>query len=111
MTDILPSAPSFVVLNMDETSSKLIDHHVGTVGDTGAERISCLFDHDEETSVAAFPTINAAGETFSPWTVAKGKTSGCETRYRPECIRAIKEGPLILAHQESGWTNHEIARA
>jgi hypothetical protein len=110
MTEILTRLPASVVLNMDETSWKLINHHIRTVADTGAEGISCLFDGDPKTCVIAIATINAAGEKLPLWIVAKGKTGRCENRYRKTCARAMEEGKLLMTHQLSGWTNSEVAK-
>jgi hypothetical protein len=111
MSEILMRSPASNILNMDETSWKLINHHIRTVADTGTEGISCLFDGDPKTCVTAIATISAAGEKLPLWIVAKGKTGRCENRYRRTCSRAIEEGQLLMTHQSSGWTNNEVAKA
>jgi hypothetical protein len=95
---------------MDETSWKLINHHIRTVADTGAEGISCLFDGDPKTCITAIATINAAGEKLPLWIIAKGKTARSENKYHRNCARAVGEGKLKITHQQSGWVNNDVAK-
>jgi hypothetical protein len=110
MIQILTTLPPAMVLNMDETSWKLINHQIGTVADIGTEGISCLFDGDPKTCLTAIATISAAGEKLPLWIIAKGKTARCETRYHRNCTRAIADGKLKVTHQPAGWVNSDVAK-
>jgi hypothetical protein len=109
MVRALRETPLHLVLNMDETSWKLIAHQFLTVAQKGAEGISCLFDGDPKACITAIACIDAAGGRLPLWVVAKGKTSRSETKIRTRCHKDIEAGRLFLTHQQSGWTSREIA--
>jgi hypothetical protein len=97
------------ILNMDETSWKLVGHHFMTVAERGTEGVSCLFEGDSKACRTAIATINAAGEKLPLWAIAKGKTDRCEANLRKSCSKAIEQGRLLLTHQQSGWITQQIA--
>jgi hypothetical protein len=99
--------PPSGILKMDETSCKLVGHHFITVK-RGPEGTSCLFEGDLKACITAIATINAAGEKFPLWAIAKGKTDRCEANLRHSCSKTLEQG-VLLTHQQSGWTAQQVA--
>jgi hypothetical protein len=109
MAVMLKTTPPWRVLNMDETSWKLLNHSFLTIAERGEEGILCLFEGDPKACITAIATIDAAGGKRPLWTVAKGKTERSEAKLRQECSRDIANGGLIVTHQPSGWTGCNVA--
>jgi hypothetical protein len=97
------------MLNMDETSWKLLNHCFLTIAERGAEGISCLFEGDPKACITAIATRDAAGGKLPLWTIAKGKMERSEAKVRQECSRDTDNGGLIVTHQPSGWTSRDVA--
>jgi hypothetical protein len=100
--------PADCVINMDETSWKLLNYGFVTVAKRDNETVDCLFDNDLKMCRTA---IDAAGGQFLLWVLCHGKMQRREHRYRDTGVRerCIRHGELVLLHQENGCTNTEVA--
>jgi hypothetical protein len=110
MEQIVKQYPLDRVINMDETSWKLLNYGFVTVAKWGSETVDCLCDDDPKMCLTAIAAIDADGGKFPLWILCHGKTERCERRYRDADVleRSIRRGELVLLHQENGWTNTEV---
>lgn len=108
---VLTQYPLDHVINMDETSWKLLNSGFVTVGNTGSETVECQFQGDPKMCLTAIAAIDAAGGKLPMWILARGTTTRCERRYRNDDIlrAAVNEGRLIVSHQVNGWTDAAVA--
>jgi hypothetical protein len=99
----------WLLFNMDEMSWKLINTNLKTMAKHSADGVSCWFPSDPKTCVTAIATIDAAGEKKPLWVIVRAMTDRCEARFRALYRRRVDGGQLIVAHQECGWTNRDVA--
>jgi hypothetical protein len=111
MRNVLSQFPPDRVINMDETSWKLLNHGFVTVANTGSETVECLFAGDPTMCLTAIAAIDAVGGKLPIWILARGTTPRCERRYRTDeaLSRAIAQGHLVVSHQQNGWTDAQVA--
>jgi hypothetical protein len=107
----LSQYPGDRVINMDETSWKLLNPGFITVANRGSETGECLFSGDPKMCLTAIPAVDAAGSKLRPWILARGKTTRCEQRYRTSSAleTAIHPVELVVSHEENGWTDTNVA--
>jgi hypothetical protein len=100
------------VINMDETSWKVIPNNWRTVAYKGQEGVKCLFSTDQKICVTAVASISAAGDKLPLWIVLKGTTERCEIFYHLDPIvqNAIEERRLVLTHSDRGWMDTKVAK-
>jgi hypothetical protein len=62
--------------------------------------------------LTAIAAIDVAGGKLSLWIICRGTTAQCEKRYREaETLeKAIREGDLVVLHEEHRWTSAQLAR-
>jgi hypothetical protein len=107
--DLLRLYEPWLVLNMDETSWKLVTVNIKTMADRGADGVSCWFPGDPKSCVTVIATIDAAGEKKALWIIARGMTDRCEARFRGLYGKRIEGGQLVITHQGCGWTSRDVA--
>jgi hypothetical protein len=97
------------ILNVDETSWKIINNRMITVAECGADEVTCEFDGDVKRCVTVIASIDASGRKLPLWVICRGKTTRCEADLRGHFTREIRSGRLVLTHEENGWTNAAVA--
>jgi hypothetical protein len=106
---VLQRYPLERILNTDETSWKLINNRMVTVGDRSAERVACEFDGNVKACWTVMASIDAAGSKLPLWIICRGKTLRCEASLRHRFTPEVRRGRLVLTHHESGWTDRRVA--
>jgi hypothetical protein len=111
LENILSQYPLDHVINMDETSWKLLNTGFATVAYKGSETVECFFNGGPKMCLTAIAAIDAAGGKLPIWILCHGKTARCERRYRANSAleKAIKQGKLFLSHEDNGWTTAQVA--
>lgn len=111
MDDIFDKYPRDHIINMDETSWKLINHGFLTVAVRGSETVNCYFSGDPKMCLTAIAAVDAAGGKLPLWMLCRGKTPRCEATFRadPDIDRAVQTDRIFLSHAESGWTTETVA--
>jgi hypothetical protein len=100
------------VINMDETSWKVIPNNWRTVANKGQEGVKCVFGVDQKICVTAVAGISAAGDKLPLWIVVKGITERCEISFRLDQTlqNAIEAGKLLIVHSKNGWMDADISK-
>jgi hypothetical protein len=108
---ILSQYPPDRVINVDETSWKLINAGFVTLAKTGIEIVEYLLDGDTALCLPAIAAIDAAGVRLLTWIFSRGNTERCERRYRADetLDRAVRRGEWMVSHEENGWTAAQVA--
>ena len=98
------------LVNVDETSWRVIDHRWKTLAVTGAENVQCHWQSDPKMCVTAICGIDAAGGKLPVWVIADGVTERCEAKFRehPVLSEFIRKGELVITHSPKGWCNNQI---
>lgn len=108
---VLRQYPRDRIINMDETSWKLLNCGFVTIANRGSETVECLFSGDPKMCLTAIAAIDAAGGKLPIWILCRGTTARCERRYRTDQVleKEIAQGDLVVSHQENGWTDAQVA--
>ena len=99
------------VVNVDETTWRVLMNGSLTIARRGQENVECCFSADEKEAITAICAITAAGDKLPVWIVSRGTTQKCEKKFRksPHLSRFIATGKLVVTHSENGWVNKKIA--
>lgn len=99
-----------MIVNIDETAWRVIDHNLKTVARTGCDSVQCHWNSDEKECITAICGITAAGGKLPPWIIVRGRTERSESRFRNDKTIAgyIRRGELYVTHSENGWSNGQI---
>lgn len=115
LTDFHTFCPHFKpqnVINVDETSWKVLNNRMVTVARIGSDEVKCVFDATEKDCITAIAGIALDGTKLPLWILATGTTKKTEKKFseNPRLQRYIREGSLVVEHSESGWTTADVAR-
>ena len=92
------------VLNMDETSWRLIQPSTRIVGVRGAEIVAGYVKGNAKECFTAVGTIAADGTKYPMYYIAKGTTKGCCKQYGPTIQRTR------ISFSESGWMTETVMK-
>ena len=101
------------IINVDETSWRIVNSRMVTVSETGQEDVRVKFQQDEKACITVIAGIARDGSKLPLWVIA----SGCTDRSHDKFMRdfrlnqAVRFGKLVITHSERGWTNTEVAKA
>lgn len=105
-----PQFESKNILNVDETSWKVLNNRCVTVALRGKDGVTCKFGSDEKECITVIAAIALDGTKLPLWVLAKGKTERREAKFRDDTrLKKLKEW-VIIEHSESGWNSGDVAR-
>jgi hypothetical protein len=101
---------STCVINVDETSWRVINGNLKTLARVGAEGVAINLESSKKQTMTAIAAISSDGHRFPIWLICKGTTARCERRYRyhPLLQDMVERGELHLTHTKSGWLSEEL---
>ena len=100
------------ILNMDETSWRIVDSRMVTVANRGQDAVRCVFGVDQKCCITVIATITRSGEKLPLWVVATGLTDKVHEKFLQDdrLQTAVRQKRLVLTHSRNGWTDTDIAK-
>ena len=100
------------ILNMDETSWRIVDNRMVTLANRGQDEVRCVFGVEQKTCITVIATIARSGEKLPLWVVATGLTDRAHQKFLEDdrLQAAVRQKRLVLTHSRNGWTDTEIAK-
>ena len=93
------SIPLALVLNFDQTSSKLVPVSEWTMEKQGSRQVAVL-EKEDKREITVLLTVTATGRLLPPQVIYQGKTPGCHPK-------VTFPAPWNITHRESHWSTEE----
>lgn len=94
------------ILNMDETSVRLVPHLGLTLAKRGAKKAPNHILGDTKKCITATCTISASGKKYPIWFLGKGTNPSCLNVFGEQ----INNGQHQTSFSESGWMDRRIMK-
>jgi hypothetical protein len=102
--------PPYRVINVDETSWKLINKCRVTIAESGSDGVACEFHGEVKGCLTVIAAIPVSGTKLPLWVICRGKAVPCEGDRLEHFVQERRSARLGLSHQEKEWTNAMVAR-
>ena len=98
------------VINVDETSWKLINGRLRTIARRGAEDVVLHTGADPRADITAIAACCKSGEKLPLWVLATGKTAKCTEKFTksPVLRHYITSKLLIVHYSVKGWATSSV---
>ena len=99
------------IVNMDETSWKVLNNRMVTVAHVGQDEVSCGFNASSKQCITVIASVTRAGERLPLWAIVRGDSDQAAQKVRddPRLQPEVQRGNLIVVHSHNGWTTADIA--
>ena len=103
--------PDDFIINVDETSWRLLNNRMVTITKRGSDGVQCFFDGGEKDCLTVICGITRSGKKLPPWVICKGKTPRCMNKFLKSVIlrQYHQQEALFISFSETGWTTNDLA--
>lgn len=100
------------IVNIDETSWRLLNNRLVTIAKTGADEVTCEFNAGCKDCLTVIAGITRSGKRLPVWVICEGKTERCEEKFRnsPALRKYLQSKELFITRSQNGWTDTTVAK-